>query len=103
MAPLTMVQAVPAKTTWKNQKDHSLSSPGKFESQKESVPIQPPALVPNMRPKPRKRKTSELMQKSRKFFITMLMLFFALAKPSSTMANPACIMKTSAPASTIHT
>lgn len=103
MAPETMVQAVPAKTTWKNQKAQSLSSAAWVESQKLSLPIQPLKLVPNMRPKPRNMKTMALMQKSRKFFMMMLMLFFARANPSSTMANPACMTNTSAPQATIQT
>ena len=36
------------------------------------------------------------MQKSIKFFMMIFPAFFALVKPVSTMANPACIQKTSA-------
>lgn len=36
------------------------------------------------------------MQKSIRFFIRMLPAFFALVKPVSTIANPACIQKTGA-------
>jgi hypothetical protein len=97
------LQAVPAKTTRKNQKAHSLSSAAWLEIQKLSVPIQPPQEVPNINPKPTNRNTIALMQKSMKFFMMMLMLFFARANPSSTMANPACITNTSAPVITIHT
>ena len=36
------------------------------------------------------------MQKSIRFFMMMLPAFFALVKPVSTMAKPACIQKTKA-------
>ena len=36
------------------------------------------------------------MQKSIRFFMMMFPAFFARVKPVSTMANPACIRKTSA-------
>lgn len=36
------------------------------------------------------------MQKSIRFFIMMLPAFFALVKPASTIAKPACIKNTNA-------
>ena len=43
------------------------------------------------------------MQKSIRFFIIMLPAFFALVKPASHMANPACIQNTSAAPARNHT
>ena len=40
--------------------------------------------------------TTVPIQKSIRFFIIMLPAFFALVKPASTMANPACIQNTNA-------
>jgi hypothetical protein len=59
-------------------------------------------VEPNIRPKPRNRKTITLIEKSRKFFMMMLMLFFARENPNSTMAKPACMRKTSAAVATIQ-
>ena len=46
----------------------------------------PPALVPNIRPKPTKKKANEPTEKSMKFFIMMLTAFFACVKPASRRA-----------------
>ena len=43
------------------------------------------------------------MQKSIRFFMMMLPVFFALVNPASTMANPACIQNTSAAPIRNHT
>ncbi len=51
---------------------------------------------PNKSPKPIRMKTTVPIQKSIRFFIRILPEFFALVKPVSTMAKPACIQKTSA-------
>lgn len=40
--------------------------------------------------------TTVPIQKSMRFFIRMLPVFFALVKPASTIAKPACIQKTNA-------
>ena len=49
-----------------------------------------------MSPYPRRINITVPMQKSIRFFIRMFPAFFALAKPVSTIAKPACIQKTSA-------
>ena len=49
-----------------------------------------------MIPKPTSQKTGVPIQKSIRFFIMMLPAFFALVNPVSTIANPACMKKTSA-------
>ena len=43
------------------------------------------------------------MQKSIRFFIMILPVFFALVKPASTIAKPACIQNTSAAPIKNHT
>ena len=52
--------------------------------------------APNIRPKPTSQKQGVPMQKSIRFFIRMLPVFFALVKPASHMAKPACIKYTRA-------
>ena len=51
---------------------------------------------PSRRLKPIRMKTTVPIQKSIRFFIRILPAFFALVKPVSTIANPACIQNTSA-------
>ena len=55
-----------------------------------------------MMPKPRIQKTGVPMQKSMRFFMTMLPAFLARVKPVSTMAKPACMKKTSAAPMSTH-
>ena len=43
------------------------------------------------------------MQKSSRFFIMMLPAFLARVKPLSTIANPACMKNTRAPATIVQT
>ena len=57
--------------------------------------------VPNITPKPNSQKQGVPMQKSIRFFIRMLPVFFARVKPASHMEKPACMKNTSAaPSST---
>ena len=54
-----------------------------------------------MMPKPISQNTGVPMQKSIRFFISMLPVFFARVKPASHMEKPACMKKTiAAPSST---
>ena len=61
-----------------------------------------PLPAPNIRPKPTSQKTGVPIQKSIRFFIIMLPAFLARVKPVSTIANPACIKKTSAAPTSTH-
>ncbi len=49
------------------------------------------------------KKPSEAIQKSRKFLVRMLQVFFDRMKPASTMPNPACIKNTRNAAMSTHT
>ncbi len=61
------------------------------------IPTSPKsASSPRNRPKPIATNTTVPIQKSIRFFMMMLPAFLALAKPHSTIANPACIQKTNA-------
>ena len=61
------------------------------------MPTSPPsAFSPNISPNPKVTNTAVPIQKSIRFFMMILPAFFALAKPDSTIANPACIQNTSA-------
>ena len=105
MAPDTMVAAVAANTTWNIQNASTQGSPSGEKSlrKKPVVPNQPVEVAPNIRPKPIAQKASEPMEKSMRFFIMMLMAFLALVNPDSTMAKPACMKKTRAAATSVHT
>ena len=63
----------------------------------------PVEVAPNMMPNPTAQKTIEPTEKSMRFFIRMLMAFLARVKPTSTMAKPACMKKTNAAATRVHT
>ena len=52
--------------------------------------------APNINPKPSIQKIGVPKQKSIRFFIIIFPAFFALVKPVSTIAKPACIKKTNA-------
>jgi hypothetical protein len=58
---------------------------------------------PNMIAYPKRKNPSDAMQKSRKFFVRMLLAFFALINPASTIPNPACMKKTRVAAKSTHT
>lgn len=58
--------------------------------------MMPAMSSPSRRLKPIRMKTTVPIQKSIRFFIRILPAFFALVKPVSTIANPACIQNTSA-------
>ena len=55
-----------------------------------------------MMPKPRIQKIGVPSEKSIRFFIMMLPAFFALVKPVSTIAKPACMKNTSAAATSVQ-
>ena len=63
----------------------------------------PAMSSPRSKENPMRINTTVPMQKSIRFFIRMLPAFFALVKPVSTMAKPACIQKTSAAPARNHT
>ena len=60
----------------------------------------PPA--PNMMPNPISQKQGVPMQKSMRFFIKMLPVFFAQVKPASHIEKPACMKNTSAEPTRTH-
>ena len=61
------------------------------------IPTNPnKASSPIIKPKPNNMKTTVPIQKSIKFFMMILPAFFALVKPVSTIAKPACIKNTNA-------
>ena len=105
MAPDTMVAAVAAKTTWNIQNAKTQGSPPGVKSLKKNpdVPNQPVLETPNIRPNPTAQNARLPMEKSIKFFIIILMAFLARVKPASTIANPACMKKTSAAATSVQT
>ena len=92
MAPDTIVAAVAANTTWKNQ---FIVSP--LARKKSLVPIKPPADSPYIRPQPIAQYRMAPAEKSIRFFMMMFPAFLARVRPVSTMANPACIKNTSPP------
>ena len=65
--------------------------------------MKPAPSLPNMKPKPTKKKSREPRMKSTKFFIRILTEFLLRVKPASQRANPGCIQKTSIAASSIQT
>ena len=104
MAPETMVAAVPANTAWNIQKARIHWSPLGLQllRKKSEVPKNPFLVAPNIIPKPSAQNINEPMEKSIMFFIMMFMAFFALVKPASTIANPACMKNTKAAASSVQ-
>ena len=52
--------------------------------------------LPNITPKPTSQNAGVPIQKSIRFFIRMLPVFFALVKPASQSEKPACIKNTRA-------
>ena len=102
IAPETMVAVVAQKTRLKTKFEKSkfgyavkMSKPG--------LPIKPIRSSPSRSEKPIRMNITVPMQKSIKFFIRMLPVFFARVKPVSTIAKPACIQKTSAAPIKNHT
>ena len=95
IAPDTIV-AVVAQNTKLNTKLDQSNSPYAVKMSKPGLPIRPTRSSPSKRLKPIKMKVTVPIQKSIKFFIRMLPAFFALVKPASTIANPACIQNTNA-------
>ena len=67
------------------------------------LPIRPTKSSPNNKLKPIRMNITVPIQKSIRFFIIMLPAFFALVKPASTIANPACIQNTNAAPIRNHT
>ena len=98
MAPETMVAAVAQNTKLNTNKDQSVcwkSNSGPFV--KSIHPMIPaPVSFPNMIEYPKSKKATVPKQKSIKFFIMIFPAFFRLVNPASTIANPACMKKTSA-------
>jgi len=103
MAPDTIVAAVAANTVWNmmNTSIGMLSPRSNVSGLRKPLPPMNPAMsLPNMIPKPTAKKAIEPIEKSIRFF---MMIFFALVKPASTMAKPACMKKTRKAASSTHT
>lgn len=96
IAPETIVAEVAANTVWKIRKVKFQSLPdGSVPARpKSDVPIQPPLLAPNIRPKPMTKNATLPTEKSMRFFMRIFTAFFAREKPVSTMANPACMKNT---------
>ena len=61
------------------------------------------AFTPNMIPNPIAQYASEPAAKSMRFFMQMFTAFFARVSPVSTMAKPACMMKTRKAATSVQT
>ncbi len=100
-APETIVVAVPQNPSWKIKnaiKKGDAASPKK----KPDNPNNPPAVAPNIKPKPNIQKTTEERQKSAKFLAATLMLFLLRTKPLSRQEKPACISMTRAAQTRIH-
>ena len=99
MEPETIVAAVAQKTVSKITK-HQRGIPWATvlfsavyipRMKKSGLPTSPPRPPLNIKPKPMSQKQGVPMQKSIIFFIRMLPVFFALVRPASQSANPACI------------
>ena len=60
------------------------------------LPMKPAKSSPNNKLKPIKMNITVPIQKSIKFFMIIFPEFFALVKPASTIAKPACIQNTNA-------
>src|SRR6056297_3245465 len=107
MAPDTMVAAVAANTAWKSQKANIQRPSGlpgfASDMKKFEDPMNPAIELPNMRPNPIMKKAMEPTEKSIRFFMIIFPALFALVKPISTMANPACMKNTRNAATSIQT
>ena len=95
IAPDTIVAVVAQNTKLNTKLDQSklaydvkMSNPG--------FPISPIISSPSNRLKPIRINVQVPIQKSIRFFMIILPVFFALVNPASTIANPACIQNTSA-------
>lgn len=102
IAPLTMVAAVAQNTVWKIRK----AAVGMFESYEPRTnrsrdPIKG-LLPPNIKENPRIQNTALPRLKSIRFFMMIFPAFFALVKPVSTMANPACMKNTNTEPNNTH-
>ena len=96
MAPDTMVAAVAQNTKLNTNEDQSKEVKS-VKIPRVGMPTNPPkASSPSINPAPRRTNTTVPIQKSIRFFIIIFPAFFALVKPVSTIANPACIKKTKA-------
>ena len=102
MAPDTMV-AVVAQNTRLNTKLEKSNPSYAVKRSNPGFPINPTRSSPIKSPKPIRMNTTVPIQKSIRFFIMMFPVFFALVKPASTIANPACIQNTSAAPIKNHT
>ena len=105
MDPETIVAAVAQNTRLKTNVEAavkpsaglSINAANFANKSKLGIPIRPnKASSPIIKPKPNSIKTTVPIQKSIKFFMMILPAFFALVKPVSTIAKPACIKKTNA-------
>ena len=102
IAPETIVEVVAQKTRLNTKFDQSNEAYAVNKSNP-GFPITPAKSSPSKREKPIMQNMTVPMQKSIKFFMMMFPAFFALVKPVSTIANPACIQKTSAAPIKNHT
>ena len=110
-APETIVAAVPQNTSWKKNFPQNGTEEVKVSSyadkfwppkiNKFSVPIKG-LFPPNIIPQPRSRKPREDTANTIKFLDNIFTVFFALAKPASTLAKPKFIKKTRIAARNTH-
>ena len=104
IAPDAIVTAVAAKTTWKKKNDgvartSPLSNDSVIPDRKNaSVPMRLPPSDPNAKPKPTAQNARAPIAMSARFLAMMFPTFFALVRPASTRAKPACIRNTRQPA-----
>ena len=95
IAPETIV-AVVAQNTRLNMKFDQSKLSYAVKTSKPGFPIKPIISSPRNSPKPIRINVTVPIQKSIRFFIRIFPEFFALAKPVSTIAKPACIQNTNA-------
>ncbi|GFI51505.1 hypothetical protein IMSAGC020_02719 [Lachnospiraceae bacterium] len=88
--------AVVAQNTRLNTKLEKSNSAYAVNKSNPGFPINPNKSSPISKPKPISINTTVPIQKSIKFFIMIFPVFFALVKPASTIAKPACIQNTNA-------
>ena len=103
MPPATIVAAAPQNAAWKSQNASSgMSAP--LSAPTRNQPLRPMNAFPspNMIAYPNMKNPIDAMQKSRKFFVRIFVVFFARMNPASTMPNPACIKKTRNAATSTH-
>ena len=104
MAPETIVAVVAQNMVWKMRNAVCGMFEGTAEPSAKGSAMSPAkGSAPNIMRKPKSQKSSEPKQKSSRFFMRMLAVFFERVNPASTDANPICIMNIRIAASSTHT